>query len=315
MARAGHQAGWTAEEIPMSDGGEGLLDVVGGELRQAEVHGPLGAPIEAQWRWRADDAVAVIEMAGAAGLLLAGGAAGNDPIAASTRGVGELIMAAVAAGAQRIVVGCGGSATTDGGDGVIETVGSPERLRGATLIAATDVTTAFRDAAGIFGPQKGATPEQVGMLADRLDQLASRYRERFGVDVTVLPGAGAAGGLAGGLAALGGTIEPGFSLVAGLVGLPERVRRADLVVTGEGKLDATSFAGKVVGGLLEQVAGKLPVLCIAGDVAPGVTPPGNLEVISLVERAGPERARTETVALIEEAVAGHLLGWPLAVDA
>src|ERR1019366_7185823 len=145
------------------------------------------------------------------------------------------------------------------------------------------VTTSFVSAAAIFGPQKGASPEQVGFLTDRLRSLADRYRRDFAVDVDAIAGAGAAGGLAGGLVALGAHLVPGFDLVAGMTRLAERIAVADLAVTGEGHLDPPSFEGKVPGGVLALVAGRCPVLCIVGaaDEALLRSPPAGLEVISL----------------------------------
>src|SRR6185437_11852899 len=167
-----------------------------------------------------------------------------------------------------------------------------------------DVTTAFEQAAEVFGPQKGASPEQVAALTQRLRELASAYRDEFGVDVSALPGAGAAGGLAGGLAALGATLTPGFALVAAHLGLDERLARADFVVTGEGAVDATSFTGKVVGGVLERAgAAGVEALVVAGDVRGAV--PG-VRAVSLVRRFGPRRAWREPAACIAETVADAL---------
>ena len=194
-----------------------------------------------------DGRLAVIEMARASGLLLAGGAEGNDPMLATTAGTGELIDRALEQGARRVVVGLGGSATTDGGLGAIEALRSPSRFRSAEVEVAVDVRTAFVDAAAVFAPQKGATPAQVALLTARLERLAGRYRDEYGVDVTALEGAGAAGGLAGGLAALGATIVPGCELVADQLELEARLAEADVVVTGEGHLDDQSLDGKVVG--------------------------------------------------------------------
>ncbi len=256
VAGAARGAGWTADEVPMSDGGEGLLDALGGTRHVTTVAGPLGAPVDAAWsmldqRVGAGPATAVVEMSRAAGRALVPRPRGEDPVRAGTAGVGQLLLAARDAGARRIVIGCGGSATTDGGEGAFDAVGSPAALAGVELVVASDVTTPFTDAARVFGPQKGATRAQVEVLRRRLLDVAARYRRETGVDVTTVPGAGAAGGLAGGLVALGARLAPGFDFVAGLVGLAERMERADLVVTGEGHLDPPSFEGKVVGGVLE----------------------------------------------------------------
>ena len=265
--------------MPLADGGDGLLSAFAGEEMHDEVSGPLRVPVLAAWKLvpaspGREGPTAVIEMANASGLLLAGGPERNDPVAASTAGTGQLVMRAIASGARRVIVGCGGSATSDGGLGAVEAIGSPEALRGAELVCACDVTTHFLDAARVFGPQKGATPEQVVQLSSRLEDLAERYRVEFGADVTVLPGAGAAGGLAGGLAALGASIISGFELVADFVGLDEKLAAADLVMTGEGYLDRQSFSGKVVGGVIEHVDGRVPILCVVGDAAHGLEPGG-----------------------------------------
>jgi glycerate kinase len=182
---------------------------------------------------------------------------------------------------------------------------SAARLRGVALIAAVDVRTPFLDAAEVFAPQKGATVSQVALLSRRLERLAQVYREDFDVDVTVLPGAGAAGGLAGGLAAVGARIELGFDVIAEEVDLDAEIEAADLVVTGEGFLDATSFDGKVVGGVVELAAEfGVPVLAVAGQVFDGADE--RVEAIDLVARHGDQRARTDTVACITEAVADWL---------
>jgi glycerate kinase len=317
-AGAARAAGWTADEVPMSDGGEGLLDTLGGAAHVSRVSGPLGVPVDAEWRMldapQEQGPTAVVEMSRAAGRALLPHASGDEVLDAGTSGVGQLLLAARDAGARRIVVGCGGSATTDGGRGAFDAVGSPDALAGIELVVACDVTTAFADAARIFGPQKGATSSQVQVLSQRLDALARRYLQETGVDVTTLPGAGAAGGLAGGLAALGARLAPGFDLVAGLVGLAARLARADLVVTGEGHLDPPSFAGKVPGGVLELARARgssgppLPVLCIAGgsDRTLLAEPPRGMEVVSLSARFGRVRARTETAALIAHVTAEAL---------
>jgi glycerate kinase len=298
--------GWSCDEVPMADGGEGTLDAFGGPNRTTTVTGPLGEPVDAPWRYDQSTQTAVIEMARASGLELAGGASGNDPVAASTRGTGELLAAALDAGARKVIVGVGGSASTDGGLAALRAVHPLTRLRGVDLIVACDVRTGFLDAAEVFSPQKGATPAHVELLRRRLERLAQVYRDDHGVDVTSLDGGGAAGGLAGGLAAVGARLVPGFDLVADELDLDERIERADLVITAEGFLDAQSFEGKVVGGVA-ALAGAVgvPVVAIVGEVFDGVD--DRITAISLVRRFGEERARTDTVACIEE-VTGELLG-------
>ena len=296
--------GWTCDLAPMADGGEGLLDALGGlggSLRRTTVRGPLGQPVEAAWRLAG--ATAVIEMARASGLVLAGGAEGNDPMVASTFGTGQLIAAAVAAGARRIIVGVGGSATTDGGQGALLALEPHSRLNAVELVVACDVTTRFADAAPEFAPQKGASPAQVALLRRRLDRLADDYRTRTGVDVTSLEGAGAAGGLAGGLATVGARLVPGFDLVADLVGLAERIAAAELVVTGEGFLDEWSFRGKTVGGVvaLAEEAG-VETLVIAGEVFDD--PP--VPAVSLVARFGRERSMADPATCAAQVVSERL---------
>jgi glycerate kinase len=309
---AADAAGWSSVGVPLSDGGEGLLEALGGIVHRAEVPGPLGEPTIAEWRMLpATDhpgRTAVIEMSRAAGRALLPHPRGDEPVRADTAGVGTLLLAARDAGAARIVVGCGGSATSDGGWGAVRTVGSAEQLDGIEITVACDVTTPFRQAARVFGPQKGATVPQIALLSDRLGTLADRYRRDFGVDVDTAPGAGAAGGLAGGLVALGARLVHGFDLVAGLVDLDARLAGADVVITGEGHLDPPSFRGKVPGGVLSRVGRRCPVLCICGGADPALlrSPPTGMQVVSLTERFGRARARAETTALIGEVTAAAL---------
>jgi glycerate kinase len=293
IAAGAERAGWTAVELPLADGGEGTLDILGGGNRRTVVTGPLGEPVEAAWRL-AEDGTALIEAAQACGLTLAGGPERNDPLGATSRGVGELIAAAVDEGATRITVAVGGVASTDGGAGATEAVPHPLRV---PLDVACDVDARFLEAADVFAPQKGATPEQVQILRERLAKLV----------VPDLPGSGAAGGLAGGLAAIGARLLPGFDFVADRVGLEVELLGTDLVVTGEGLLDATSFTGKVVGRVLERAqAAEKETLVIAGDVAPA-TP---IDALSLVERYGPERALAEPAECLAELVATTLAARP-----
>ena len=307
VARAiGHacwELGHVCDEVPVADGGEGTLDVLGGANRNSTVTGPLGSPVQAVWRLSRD--AAVIEMAAASGLSLAGGAESNDPLGATTKGTGELIDMALDAGVKKIIVCLGGSATTDGGLGALRAIRAPQRLRGIELLVACDVTTTFVDAAPVFGPQKGATPAQVGMLVGRLERLAQVYLQDYGIDVREVPGSGAAGGLAGALVALGGKLMPGFDLVADELDLHDRAASADFIITGEGYLDEQSFRGKVVGGVqaIARHAGK-PVAAIVGDAEPEVA--HRIRHVALVSTFGRDKAMRETQICIEQA-ALHLL--------
>lgn len=305
IAAAVAGAGATCEAVPVADGGEGTLEVLGGPNRTRLVTGPLGDPVEARWRYAGR--TAVVEMALASGLELVGGAAGNDAMAASTYGTGELIGAALDAGCRRVIVGVGGSATVDGGLGALRALEPVSRLRGIELVVACDVRTRFVDAARTFGPQKGASPAQVELLHRRLERLVQVYEQTYGIDVDGLEGSGAAGGLAGGLAAAGAELVPGFEVVADEVDLFDRMEGADLVVTGEGFLDEQSFEGKVVGGVCELArSAGVPVLAVVGEVLEGIAVPDGLEVVSLVAEVGEERAFCDTTGAIQDVVAAHL---------
>jgi glycerate kinase len=307
ICRAAGVAGWRCDAVPLADGGEGTLAALGGPNRMTTVTGPLGDPVEAAWRL--DGSTAVVEMAQASGLDLAGGPEGNDPVAASTAGTGELIAAAVDAGADRVIVGVGGSATTDGGLAALRALYPLQRLRGVELIVACDVRTTFVDAARVFAGQKGASDAQVLLLTRRMERLAQVYRDDHGVDVEQLAGAGAAGGLAGGLAAAGARLVEGFDLVADEVDLLARIEGADLVITAEGFLDEQSFEGKVVGGVATMARDEgIACVAIVGEVLPGVTIPAGLEIVSLVEHFGHDLATTDTIACIETVAAELLSG-------
>jgi len=311
VARAiGHacwEQGIECVEIPMADGGDGLLEALGGANRTSTVTGPHGDPVETEWRM--SRGTAVIEMARASGLVIAGGADENDPVSATTLGTGELIDQALDAGARRIIVGLGGSATTDGGFGAIRAITAIARLRQVELLVACDVNTLFTDAAKVFGPQKGATPAQVRLLTGRLERLTQMFGEEFGVDVGEIPGGGAAGGLGGALAALGGRLVPGFELVADELDLFDQLPGTDLLITGEGRLDETSFDGKVVGGMVSIGREEgIRVAAIVGSADPDTVSSrrDEISVVSLVERFGEQAAFDAPTRCIEQA-AIHLL--------
>ena len=302
--RAAAASGWIWDAVPVADGGEGTLDALGGPNRTTTVTGPLGDPVDAAWRLAGR--TAVVEMARASGLALVGGAEGNDPIGASTAGTGELLSSAVEAGATRLLVGLGGSATTDGGLGALRALYPLHRLAGVEIVALCDVRTGFVDAAEVFAPQKGASPAQVELLRRRLERLADVYLADHGVDVRSLPGAGAAGGLAGGLAVAGARLVGGFDAIADELDVHDLIDGADLVITAEGFLDEQSFEGKVVGGVTELAASAgVPVVAVVGEIVDGLAVDigDRLRVVSLVERFGDDRARGDTVACVEAAVA------------
>ena len=292
------QLGHDCVERPLADGGEGTLEALGGANRTTLVTGPLGKPVQAPWRLHRG--TAVIEMACASGLLLAGGKQENDPIAATTTGTGELIDAALDLGAKRIIVCLGGSATTDGGLGAIKAIQTPARLKGVEFVVACDVTTQFTDAAKVFAPQKGASPAQVQFLTTRLEKLVQDYQTNYGVDVSKISGAGAAGGLAGGLAALGAQLVPGFDLVAEEVELDVLIADIDMIITGEGFMDNESFAGKVVGSMAELAfERKIKIAAICGEIHPEVR--SQINSVSLVETFGRDEAFARPLHCIEHA--------------
>jgi glycerate kinase len=259
------EAGGTVDRCPAADGGEGTAETVreaiGGEVRTATVHDPLGREIEASFALVEGGATAVVDTAAASGLpLVAPGE--RDAEAASTYGTGELIAAVHEAGAERVLLAAGGSATTDGGRGAIEALCARGALPLRDLVVLCDVTTRFEDAARVFGPQKGADADQVERLSRRLRQIA----EELPRDPRGLPMTGAAGGLSGALWAFGADLRPGAEFVLELLGFTERLAAADVVVTGEGRIDSTSLEGKIVGQIAEAcVAASKPLHVIVGQ--------------------------------------------------
>lgn len=291
--------------IPMADGGEGtvraLVAATEGRLFQAAVTDPLGREIRAAWGICGDGATAAIEMAAASGLELLEPEE-RDPMATSTCGTGQLIAAALDRDVCRIVVGIGGSATVDGGTGMasalgirflddegkdvpacgaglsriasIDSSGLDQRLDDCEVIVACDVTnplTGPRGAARTYATQKGATPEQVEVLEAGLASFAAVVRRELGVDVAELQGAGAAGGLGAGLVAfLGARLERGVEVVMSACAFASRLSGADLVITGEGRVDGQSPFGKTVAGVAETAArAGIPVIVLAGSVGVG----------------------------------------------
>lgn len=288
--------------IPVADGGEGtteaLVDATGGRMVQVTVTGPLGEPVQAFLGIMGDGSTAVIEMAASSGLPLVPQEK-RDPRLATTRGVGELIRAALDAGCTRFIIGIGGSATNDGGAGMAQALGArlldaaghelpaggaalallerietrrmDTRLAACTFAVASDVTNPLcgpTGASAVYGPQKGATSEMVAELDAALAHYAQVIERDLGVVVRDVPGAGAAGGLGAGLLAfLQASLRPGAQIVLEAVRLEEQLRDADLVITAEGRLDSQTAYGKSVGAVAALAKTyHLPVLAIAGSL-------------------------------------------------
>jgi glycerate kinase len=292
------------DELPLADGGEGtvraLVRATGGTLRRSRVHDPLGREVDAEWGILGDGRTAVMEMAAASGLPLLKEKE-RDPRRASTRGTGELLLEAAESGAARVVIGIGGSATNDGGAGMARAVGFrlldaegkdlPEggaalarlhriegqvdpRLLRVSIEVASDVTNPLcgpLGASAVFGPQKGATPEMVAELDVALARFADVVAGFVGRDIRDVPGAGAAGGLGAGLIAFADAkLRSGAELVMSATRFVERARTADLVVTGEGRVDGQSAYGKLTGSVVAKARELgVPVAIVAGGTAPG----------------------------------------------
>ncbi len=303
---AGSGLDCTLDLMPIADGGDDTLDVLvaqGGETHSLTVEGPLGRPVEAAWGLLADGQTAIVEMARASGLKLLAEAE-RDPLRASTYGSGQLIAAAVAAGARRIIVGVGGSATVDGGAGCLQALGvrlldaaGDETGRGGGALAdvrridvsrlleplrdgsvrvqvACDVdnpTLGPRGAAAIFGPQKGATPEMVEQLEANLRHFFTLVAGQVGVDVRDLPGGGAAGAFSAGLKAfLGAELRSGIDLVLEALHFEERLAGVDLVITGEGRMDSQTLGGKGPFGLAQAARRHgIPTVALVGSIGDG----------------------------------------------
>jgi glycerate kinase len=250
---------------PVADGGEGTMEILlaamGGRTAAAEATGPLGSPVRAGYALVEDGGTAIVEMAQASGLALVPEGE-RDAYAASSYGTGQLVSAAIDAGAQVVLLAAGGSATTDGGAGAIEAIDAGGGTRGAAIVVLCDVHVPFELAAERYGPQKGADPATVKRLRRRLDTLAQRLPQ----DPRGVPRSGAAGGLAGGLwAAYGARLEDGASFVLGALDFDRRMRAARAVVVGEGRLDAQTLDGKIAGEIATRARQSgVPCHAIAG---------------------------------------------------
>ncbi|MBF9014303.1 MULTISPECIES: glycerate kinase [unclassified Oceanispirochaeta] len=325
-------------KLPVADGGEGLVQALVPDENKwiyVEVKGPMGESAKAEYALYGND-TAVIEMASASGLPMVPEDK-KDPSMASTYGTGQLMKDALDRGCKTILIGIGGSATNDGGTGMaralgvkfldsdgkeVEAVGGNldsiadvdlsgllPAVKSATIKVACDVDNPLcgeHGASAIYGPQKGATPEMVKMLDANLASLAKVMEKKTGQDMSEVPGAGAAGGLGFGLMAFtGGVLEKGIDLVLDSVGFDESLEGAELVITGEGRIDGQSVRGKVPVGIAARAKKKnIPVLVIAGDIGPGIS---NLyeygidAVMSTVNKAMPlKEALERSTELLED---------------
>ena len=296
VARGLRAAGREADELPVADGGEGTMDVLatvlGGEMRTVVASDPLGRPVEARFALLPGGDTAVVETAEASGFALLAEDE-RDPWAASSRGTGELIAAAAAAGATRVLVTVGGSATMDGGAGALEAM--KEAAVDVELEVLSDVRTPFERAPAVYGPQKGADARMVKRLERRFDELAATLpRDPRGEPLT-----GAAGGLSGGLwGGAGARLAQGAQFVLDAIGFDDRMKASAFVVTGEGRLDEQTLQGKIVG----EVATR----CRQGGVTcHAVVGANSLEPFQ--ERILDLASVTETTTLAELEAAGRAL--------
>ncbi len=288
--------------VPMADGGEGTVEALTygshGQIIATEVTGPLGEKVTAKWGILGDRVSAVVEMAAASGITLVPLEKLN-PLVATTYGTGELIQAALNAGCRRLIIGIGGSATNDGGAGMVQALGVKlldeggkqlpwggaalvklsridisgldGRLAECEVITASDVTNPLcgeQGASRVYGPQKGATEEMCQQLDEALANYAKVIERDLGIDVMGIPGAGAAGGLGAGLIAfLGAKLIPGIEIVSEVAGLTDYLKEASLVFTGEGRIDTQTLFGKTVAGVAAKAkAFNVPVVALAGEV-------------------------------------------------
>ena len=341
IGRGVESAGAEPVLAPVADGGDGTLDAlvagVGGTVMGVIARGPMGLPVRAHLG-RLKDGTGVVEMAQASGLALVP-EADRDPMRASSYGTGELIRGALARRPTGVIVGLGGSATIDGGTGIARALGVrfldvdgndlaeggaslerlaridasrlDERFQAAPVVAAHDVSNPLLGpdgAAAVFGPQKGATPDQVALLERGLERLAERLAADMGANVGGLPGAGAAGGAGAMLAALGAELRSGADVVLDATGFSAALEGAELAITGEGKLDTQTLAGKAPF-VVERRCAQVLVACAAvvgeADVGPGET--GFVAVRSLVEHFGDRATALAQAAEGLEAISSALV--------
>jgi glycerate kinase len=295
-------------KVPMADGGEGtmqsLVDATDGKVYKVKVQGPLGAEVEAEYGILGDGEVAVIEMASASGIHLVPKEKRN-PMKTSTFGTGQLIKACLEHSIKKLLIGIGGSATNDGGAGMVQALGGKlldsdgnelplgggelrklaqidlsnldDRLKDVEVEVACDVNNPLvgeKGASYVFGPQKGATEEMVKVLDENLRYYGAKIKECLGIDIVEVPGAGAAGGLGAGLMAfLNGTLKNGLEMVVEYTKLEQKVKEADMVWTGEGSIDHQTIYGKTPYGVARVAKKyKLPVIALAGRIGDGIEP-------------------------------------------
>ena len=299
--------------VAVADGGEGTIDAVvnhlGGRILEAVVSDPLGRPILA--RYGMAGSLGIIEASQACGITLLKKEERN-PLLTTTRGVGELILDAIAHGCDHFLVGIGGSATNDGGRGMVEAEGFLDKARTFRFTVACDVDNPFigpQGASRVFGPQKGASPADVEILERRLTDYAQVILSETGVDVRGMPGAGASGGLGGAFAAfLSAELKPGIEMVLDAIGFDGLIRGADLIFTGEGCSDAQTAHGKAPAGVLCHARKQgIPVALVSGAIrhCPGLDNLGfaamravSPETLPLEEAMKPATAKKNIYATI-----------------
>jgi glycerate kinase len=336
------------ETLPLADGGPGTVDVLveatGGRYSESDARDPLGRVIQARWGRLGGSRqnTAVIEMAAASGLLLLRPDE-RDPRLTSTSGTGDLIVAALEGGCSQIIVGVGGSATNDGGAGMATRLGVrfldqngvslppggaslmrlarvdvselDRRIGTTSFVVATDVTNPLCGTTGasiLYGPQKGASAAVAAELDQALAHYSAVLARDLGVEIAEVPGAGAAGGLAAGLIVFcGAEVRPGFEVVAGAVGLEERIKNADLVITGEGRIDSQTAFGKTTAGVARACRSQgVPVIAVGGHIEESSSTELFEATFDLAYLAGsPEAAIRDARGLLEDVAVAGITDW------